>query len=274
MLDKLGKLIPESDGSHRIVVLPENVFDGNVISRASGKALARSLQDMANRKNVHIVYSASESKPVSNNAASSSPLVDMTTRVLRALRLNRAPSGVPNAHLPEAQKTFEQITNSGYFIVPHSRYKVYPKVSTADNGTNLTILDNELIAGNSRDPARTTERVTNLAEHIRAFPRVDIGGRSVEFRVCRDSSPIDWDLHPAHRGKKTDLMLVSAGGLNLSAPQERSIRQKLRSRGVAVILDGDNIAMRFLPKRGAMVQKEMGEMRRPIEGSRIKVTHI
>jgi len=217
-----------------ILLFPESVLHGKVVStsqgwreiamgkampRHEGKRMALDIHNIlrAAGKPVYVAYSLTETKPA---------------RIL-------------------SKERYPLVTNSGYLVMPEEsnnrRYMVYPKVTTYDKGTTLADSDEAAIKRNSEMPDASIRGVCRLFGKIHRFPRVEIGGKIVELRICRDiggdslDKPPALDDHPARMaGERPHLIVVPSNRIDIEDRYLPDIQKQLGLGGSAVFLDHFN----------------------------------
>lgn len=248
-LDTIRTKVKEADPHlPTILMFPECVLRGKVVPtgqgqreailRHEGKRMALDIHDIlrAAGKPVYVAYSVTETKPSRTRSGESYPLV----------------------------------TNSGYLVMPEKsgnrRYGVYSKIATYEdhtnrymNGTPLTGYDMDNISRNSNVPNTSIAAVSRLSKRIHKFPRVEIGGKIVELRICTDIGGSIEDDHPARMaGERPHLIVVPSSNLGITNYWLRGIekldyrllgiQKQLGPGGSAVFLDSYNGTLMAIDK--------------------------
>jgi len=204
LLVQVEKKLREFTGKQIIILFSENVLGETPIPRITGKQLADALSKAVTKHGkAYVAYSVYE----------------------------------------KAGK-HQVITNSGYLVFPKPAgtkkgYQVYSKISTYRNGGDLTEGDERVLKRNSSSFKKSRKRIYSLSRKIKAFPRIQIGEKEVELRICRDlAEEQNLDKHPAKtRIKEADLILVPAKGLTLRPNELIYLTKHLTPDGLAVLMD-------------------------------------
>jgi len=143
------------------------------------------------------------------------------------------------------------LSNTGYLVAPYAfndnpqkpvQWKAYSKLSFSDFDARL----HAFYGAEAKDIQHVGKRTSRLATAIPSvspklqdtwlgatfrFPRVKIGGKTVELRVCSDVVALN--------RSKADVLVIPAAGfpLPLQAEDKESLRKSLAKNGFAVIND-------------------------------------